>query len=55
MNWDQMQGLIRHALTVGAGYLASVGVIGGSDVEVGVGALMGLLGIGWSVYSKAEK
>jgi len=50
---DQVvQGYIRHALTAAAGALATDGVISGSEAQMGVAALMLLIGFGWSHLSK---
>lgn len=51
-SWDEVQGLIRHALTTGGGVLVTHGVIGGGDVEPIVGALVALIGVVWSIVSK---
>jgi hypothetical protein len=48
-------GLIRHVLTIGAGALASRGVIGENETETVIGAVLALLGIGWSAYDKRRK
>lgn len=52
LSWDEVQGLIRHGLTSGAGALVAHGIIGSSDVEPVIGAVMGLLAILWSIASK---
>ena len=45
-------GVIRHVLTTAGGYLAPTGLIAGSDIEAGVGAIMVLIGLGWSIWDK---
>lgn len=52
LSWDEVQGLIRHGLTTGAGILVTHGVIGSSDSEAVVGAVMALIGVIWSIASK---
>ena len=52
MNRDQVLGIARHILTFGGGFLASAGVVASSDVELGVGALVTLIGIVWSAFQK---
>lgn len=45
-------GIIRHALTVAGGALVTSGYLGSSDVEQIVGALVTIIGVGWSVLNK---
>lgn len=45
-------GVLRHLLTAGGGALATNGLIGSSDVELGVGAVLTLVGLVWSVWQK---
>jgi hypothetical protein len=45
-------GLVRHLLTLGAGFLASRGVINASETEVVVGTGIGLFGVIWSIIDK---
>lgn len=52
MTFPEIAGLIRHALTTAGGALATHGVIEAGQVEVGVGAIMALVGIGWSIWQK---
>jgi hypothetical protein len=52
MNKQVILGFVRHLLTIGAGALASRGVIGQSEVEIAVGATVALGGIIWSAMSK---
>lgn len=46
--------LVRHLLTLGAGFLASRGVIASSETEVMVGTGIGLVGIIWSIIDKKK-
>jgi hypothetical protein len=54
MNKEVILGLARHILTTLGGVLAGKGVIGASDVEVAVGAVVALAGIVWSVVDKKK-
>lgn len=50
--FDGIAGLIRHGLTTGAGVLITNGTITEAQGQTGVGAIMALIGIGWSVWDK---
>jgi len=52
MNTEAWLGLIRHVLTTAGGVLASKGVIESGQIETIVGALVVLIGVGWSVWAK---
>lgn len=52
MNKPVILGFIRHVLTIAAGSLATRGVIDGAEVEIIVGALIGLGGVLWSAFEK---
>lgn len=54
MNKDQILGLLRHLLTSAGGALVSQGLISNTQLSDGVGAVMVLIGIGWSIYTKTE-
>jgi hypothetical protein len=54
MNKDMILGLARHILTTLGGVLAGKGVIGASDVEIAVGAVVALAGVIWSVVDKKK-
>lgn len=45
-------GIARHLLTFGAGYLVAQGIIDESTAEALVGAVLTLIGVGWSIYDK---
>lgn len=55
MNTPIILGLVRHILTIGAGALASRGVIGENEVETTVGAVLAIVGIVWSAIDKKRK
>lgn len=53
MNKDKIFGIVRHGLTIGAGYLVGKHAsAAGINVEEVVGAVMTLIGVGWSIFSK---
>ena len=54
MNWEMIQGIVRHILTFGGGFLVTNGTLGQSEVEAGVGAIITLAGIVWSVLNKKK-
>lgn len=55
MGWDDIQGIIRHLLTAGGGVLVADGYVSASQLQDGVGALLVLIGIGWSLFNKASQ
>lgn len=55
MNWEALGGLIRHALTTLGGVAVAKGYIDESTMAGGVGAIMTLLGIAWSLWAKRGK
>jgi hypothetical protein len=55
MNAPIILGLVRHILTIGAGALASRGVIGENEIEITVGAVAALAGILWSAVEKKRR
>ena len=55
MNQSQIFGIIRHALTFGAGYIAAKGWVNAGDVPQIVSAAMTLAGVLWSIYEKIEQ
>ena len=54
MNEKIMGAMLRHVLTLGAGALVSKGLIESAAAEQVVGALMAIVGVGWSVYQKLK-
>lgn len=54
MNWEMIQGIVRHFLTFGGGFLVTNGTLGQSDMEAGVGAVITIVGIVWSVFTKKK-
>ena len=54
MSIDVITGLIRHALTFGGGYLVTAGYATQGNVETGIGGIIALIGIGWSVMHKVK-
>lgn len=45
-------GLVRHLLTMGAGYLAAKGFVTPDQTETIVSAVLAFIGVGWSFQSK---
>jgi len=54
MGKEQINGLIRHALTVLGGALVTKGYIDADIVPEAVGAVMTLIGVVWSYQSKKK-
>lgn len=52
---ETILGIIRHALTFGAGYMVSKGYLDAASTETVVGAIMTLVGITWSALAKSDK
>jgi flagellar motor component MotA len=52
MNTAMILGLVRHGLTLLGGYLAAKGHLDPANVDVVVGAVLTIVGAGWSVQSK---
>ena len=53
MNWDMVSGLVRHVLTLGAGYLVAKGYFDQGVADSAIAAVMTLIALTWSVKSKA--
>jgi len=54
MNKEMIVGLIRHALTFGGGIVGAKGLADDGLISEIIGALMTLVGAGWSVVSKKK-
>jgi hypothetical protein len=52
MNKDTILGIVRHALTFGGGILASKGLASSDEISGGIGALVTLIGVIWSIVQK---
>jgi len=52
MSKDQVLGVVRHVLTIGAGYLVGAGHMDDATAQQAVGAVLGLVGVVWSFLSK---
>lgn len=55
MDKSVILGLVRHLLTFGGGYIAAKGIIDQAIVNEGIGALMTLIGVGWSFAEKKAR
>jgi hypothetical protein len=51
---DQVLGLVRHALTFVGGIIVAKGLVEGVLFEEILGAVMTLIGAGWSIVSKKK-
>jgi hypothetical protein len=52
---EMFLGLIRHGLTTVGGVLVAKGYIDAGLIEGVVGAIVTLLGAGWSIYDKKKR
>jgi hypothetical protein len=52
LNNAMVLGLVRHALTLLGGYLAAKGLLDPANVDTIVGAVLTIVGAGWSIKSK---
>lgn len=52
MNIDMVWGLARHALTFGGGYVVAKGWLDEATMNEVVGAVMTIVGAGWSLHQK---
>jgi len=52
MNKEQIIGVIRHVLTFVGGFLVTKGIVDDATLSQGIGALVSLLGVVWSVVDK---
>lgn len=55
MNKDIVLGLVRHVITAGGGLVIGKGYIDASAFDAAVGAIVTLIGIGWSVVDKRSR
>lgn len=55
MSKDIWLGLVRHILTAIGGYLVARGTLDAATVETGVGAVVTLGGVAWSVLDKKKR
>ena len=51
---DTINGIARHMLTTAGGALVTKGVVTATTLDQGIGALMTLVGIIWSIASKKK-
>lgn len=52
MNKDMVLGVVRHILTFGGGIVAAKGWADAATMSEVVGALMTIIGVGWSIWAK---
>jgi hypothetical protein len=53
-NLEVWQGIVRHVLTAVGGYLTAAGYTDDAMVQAGIGAVLTLFGIAWSVSAKKK-
>jgi hypothetical protein len=54
MNQDDVLGVVRHVLTTLGGALVADGVLSSSQLQDGVGAVVVIAGIAWSLINKYQ-
>ena len=54
MNKSMILGIVRHGLTTAGGVLVSKGVIDDAGWSEAVGAIVTLIGVGWSIWEKHQ-
>jgi hypothetical protein len=55
MSKEAILGVVRHILTFMGGFVAERGLASGEEVQTGVGAVVTLIGLVWSVLNKRGK
>jgi len=55
MSKEAILGVVRHILTFMGGFAAERGIASGEEVQTGVGAVITLIGLVWSVLNKRGK
>jgi len=55
MSKEMTTGIVRHVLTAGGGFVIGKGWIDAASFEAIAGALVTLIGIGWSIYEKKSR
>ena len=55
MTKNALLGFVRHILTFGGGFLVSEGVVSATQLETGLGALITLSGVVWSIFDKKTR
>lgn len=48
-------GVLRHVLTFGGGFLVEDNLASGDEVSLAIGAVITLVGFGWSVFHKIKE
>ena len=55
MNAEVLGGIVRHILTGIGGYFVATGMIDAGTMDIAVGAIVALVGVAWSVWTKAQE
>ena len=53
--FEAVLGMVRHLLTFGGGALITGGIATQTEMDAGIGAVMALIGLGWSWYRKWKR
>ena len=54
MAWESLQGIIRHALTFGGGFVVAKGYVDEATMQAAIGAIITILGTAWSIFHKKQ-
>lgn len=54
LKWDVIAGVIRHILTVGAGYFVAIGVTDEATAMTIVAGAVAVIGVFWSIWAKQQ-
>lgn len=54
MTKDAILGFVRHILTFGGGFAVQSGLTTQDEITVGVGAVVTLIGLAWSIIQKRK-
>lgn len=55
MNAEIIGGIVRHVLTAIGGYFVATGALDAGTMETAIGAVVTLVGVGWSVWIKTRE
>ena len=52
MTTEPTLGIVRHVLTYGGGFVVTSGSASSSEIEQGIGAVVTIIGVVWSILAK---
>ncbi len=55
MNAEVVGAIVRHALTSIGGYFVATGALDINTLETAIGAIVTLVGVAWSIWTKARE